>query len=864
MARLKKVNRPGPWRASKQRRARIKKSNTASKTSSMGPRYRQGQQNCGVCSNIADFFKSVDHEVELGDFDDVAFSKLCPNHTSLLRYYLCDPNWEPAEGQSYDPDGSERSGSKEEEEQSSDSDSSNSEDDEEEERPVRLLKTDSPPVMYQKPGAVPTCLLSAQDPQAQVIAVSSHLAILPTRGSASLPGHARLVDPSWIDLRLLKKWKKDCLDCHETCRERPLSKDLTAKKPLFVIDLWQNCIVSTPDSASYWALSYVWGAVNQLMTTKENLSQLCVPGSMKSPRFFPSIPDTIRHAMALTDLLGQRYLWVDALCIVQDDHQKKQAELDKMSAIYYNAELTVIAGNGGSSDHGLLGLRGISGPRKCQQQVFSLGKSGKLVECHWPWTTTLRRSSRQSTLSTWRSRGWTFQESYFSMRRIIFYDGYVGWECSRGCKAEYIDWDKLPDTKPASIIRYSGNELHLRDSHTQLLGPVPAINILGDFIEEFNDKDLTFPEDVLDAFAGLASVLGGQYPGGFISGLPSVFFNMALLWDGYHAQRRLPKKSGKHYCLPSWSWIGWMRRGPPPTWDSFVAPSQTGVSSAAVNLSNWTVFSVGQHISQALDEDDGPWGAWKNCITSPVQWRRHDKPADVGIPIQDRWSQYRERFLDSTIEETPEDWSRVLSEGLVKGQDYCCAGCLSGEPCTEVHLRSSADLAQIPRCFYAHKSDPLKLYLFPMPGHLPHEPYKFTYTRLISCTTYGARFDACERIEGRDGWVRLRDESGKFVGVLGLGERDDENSAKEHQLHGKTVVQLVEIANGRLSMGCSFPQPIFEIAERECPWNSGFYEYIWVLWIRWQNGIAYREGIGRVFRTAWERAEKERTELMLG
>ena len=90
-------------------------------------------------------------------------------------------------------------------------------------------------------------------------------------------------------------------------------------------------------------------------------------GSLESHR--DEIPKTIRDTISLVDQLGIPYLWVDSLCIVQDESESKHAQIQAMAGIYANAYVTVIAGNGWDANHGLRGIQGVTEPR--QLSTFS-------------------------------------------------------------------------------------------------------------------------------------------------------------------------------------------------------------------------------------------------------------------------------------------------------------------------------------------------------------------------------------------------------------------------------------------------------------------------------------------------------------
>ncbi len=122
-----------------------------------------------------------------------------------------------------------------------------------------------------------------------------------------------------------------------------------------------------------------------------------------------AIPTNVRHVMRIVQLLGYRYLWVDALCILQDDEAAKQSDIGNMAAIYATAVATIIAGDG-DADDGILGLRGVSPPRSIRQQVFPLG-TARVIETS---------SSRAETLvpESYSSRGWVFQARAVSRQHV--------------------------------------------------------------------------------------------------------------------------------------------------------------------------------------------------------------------------------------------------------------------------------------------------------------------------------------------------------------------------------------------------------------------------------------------------------------
>jgi hypothetical protein len=167
------------------------------------------------------------------------------------------------------------------------------------------------------------------------------------------------VNPEWISLDTVHAWMNTCRDLHN-CGEY----SSFGHAPAWLIDVQDNCLVPPPsNTVRYCALSYVWGQVKATKLTTANLDDFCKPGAFSVDNPSIDISNTIRHAIGLVRVLGERYIWVDALCIVQDDGAHFHAELRNMGAIYHKAYLTVVAATAWDANEGLRGLKGISARR---------------------------------------------------------------------------------------------------------------------------------------------------------------------------------------------------------------------------------------------------------------------------------------------------------------------------------------------------------------------------------------------------------------------------------------------------------------------------------------------------------------------
>lgn len=175
------------------------------------------------------------------------------------------------------------------------------------------------------------------------------------------PGSVRIVDPKTIDLSFAREWLRFCVDHHgPLCSQPSWAEHIEDWRPEWLIGVSEGKIVtSSHGTEPYITLSYTWGQTTQLRNTSAILSLLQEPKALESASFEYQIPRTIRHAMKLVEVLGFRFLWVDSLCIVQDDRASLDKHLEHMHAIFFNSYLTIVAADGQDAEYGLRGLSGI-------------------------------------------------------------------------------------------------------------------------------------------------------------------------------------------------------------------------------------------------------------------------------------------------------------------------------------------------------------------------------------------------------------------------------------------------------------------------------------------------------------------------
>lgn len=98
-----------------------------------------------------------------------------------------------------------------------------------------------------------------------------------------------------------------------------------------------------------------------LKTTKDNYEKSSQENGIKE-----DLPLTVRESIKFLRKIGWQYLWVNAVCIIQDDDDDKASQISKMQAIYRFADFTIVAASGDDSDAGMLGLQTL---RKVWQHI---------------------------------------------------------------------------------------------------------------------------------------------------------------------------------------------------------------------------------------------------------------------------------------------------------------------------------------------------------------------------------------------------------------------------------------------------------------------------------------------------------------
>lgn len=185
----------------------------------------------------------------------------------------------------------------------------------------------------------------------------------------------------------------------------------------------------------YLALSYCWGPkAPSLKTTKSNYAYL------KSCISYHTMPKAYQDTVRLARALGVKYIWIDALCIIQDDVSDWETESKMMAEIFQNALVTIIPLCTSTCDEGFL-ERNPSLRIKYMHNSIEGDISGSFFIRHTPFSYenaefAIRSSPTFSNApinlelkkSPWQARGWTFQEDMFAVRKLYFGHMMMYWD----------------------------------------------------------------------------------------------------------------------------------------------------------------------------------------------------------------------------------------------------------------------------------------------------------------------------------------------------------------------------------------------------------------------------------------------------
>ncbi|KAI8717054.1 HET domain-containing protein [Fusarium sp. LHS14.1] len=265
------------------------------------------------------------------------------------------------------------------------------------------------------------------------------------------------------------------------------------------------------------------------------------------------LPRTIQDAIEVARKLGQRHLWVDAICIIQDSLSDWEYESARMASVYRDAYLTIAIGTASLATEGFLHHRHLAASQKpsfraeCQYREGKTFILGARIIPDKAAHTQQRDGGEELPLYL---RGWTLQESQLSRRLLTYTEEELWWmcleestcECDTLGKAEERSW--VVDSGFKSLLSIDNSDQAFE--HWRLT------------VDRYLSRHLTNSMDKLPAISGIARVIQDITHSRYIAGMWSNNLSYDLAW--YAASGEMLSWSSERFVLsqyrgPTFSWV---------------------------------------------------------------------------------------------------------------------------------------------------------------------------------------------------------------------------------------------------------------------------------------------------------------------
>jgi hypothetical protein len=287
----------------------------------------------------------------------------------------------------------------------------------------------------------------------------------------------------------------------------------------------------------YACLSHCWGqdgTSKRLCTTNDTLA------AFKQEIPWLALPKTFQDAINITRRLGIRFIWIDSLCIIQDNALDWQRESAEMASIYKNSYVTIGATHSVNSDGGCYTPAELSRHDAKTLALTSRDDDGQVntIYARVPFFHEMRNQSFPLL-----DRGWVLQERLLSPR-ILHFAGYeLVWECTEGVHCECAS----PSRRNFSFSRSNfGNY----DPTGIEKNGFPAWR---EVVRNYSILALSYPSDAFPALSGIvkefARVLDDHYQAGLWT--KTFVSDLVWSWDG----QPLRCRKAMPWRAPSWSWL---------------------------------------------------------------------------------------------------------------------------------------------------------------------------------------------------------------------------------------------------------------------------------------------------------------------
>jgi hypothetical protein len=356
---------------------------------------------------------------------------------------------------------------------------------------------------------------------------------------------------SWESISQTKLWLKNCLENHQPACS-PLLDYKTPPKRLVRVrksGSRYNVQLAEPENeVEYFCLSHRWGIGHaHCTTTKANLVV------RKNAIPWDELPTLFRQALEFTHNLGAEYLWIDSLCIIQDDVLDWSSESKKMAGIYESAKLTLAASCAENSDEDMFSTPRIS---EIGVKLEGLGRFGVTDDIF----VRVLAPHRLEVFPLLR-RAWAYQERLLSPRYLHFSPVELIWECNTRifcqCSEEDIKSERAMGEHTIGRfakqsfwfgLKWNEEQKGFRFFKERMKGS--SWNMI---VQVYSSQGITYRKDRLPAISGMAKQFRGLGQNSdYLAGLWKDTFFENLMWHASPHSASMPRST--EWIAPTWSW----------------------------------------------------------------------------------------------------------------------------------------------------------------------------------------------------------------------------------------------------------------------------------------------------------------------
>ncbi|KAI1129672.1 heterokaryon incompatibility protein-domain-containing protein [Nemania abortiva] len=343
---------------------------------------------------------------------------------------------------------------------------------------------------------------------------------------------------------LWRYWFRTCYESHRVCHRPGLWPKQFHIRLIEILGgddtlRWRLVSGSNIKPLSYVTLSHRWGSAGLIKLVKGEIARF------HQEQKESDLPQTYRDAMRVAWSLGVQYIWIDALCIIQDDDEDWRSQSSLMGLIYHHACCNIAANWGVDGRDRCFSTR----PPRSKPDIDT---TVTVYAYHGPEEYLVHNQDayRSDIMhAPLNKRGWVVQERYLARRQLSFAKSQVYWEC-----LELSASEDFPKGIPKYMQEAHKGEMTRAKLNFNFVGKTELRLVWSNLVELYSSCALTKLTDKTAALAGLANERKNAIDDVYLAGLWEKDIESQLLWkrDGesqcYHSKTSA-------YIAPSWSWM---------------------------------------------------------------------------------------------------------------------------------------------------------------------------------------------------------------------------------------------------------------------------------------------------------------------